>query len=415
MMAGLAAHGLGLGGTIAIQLFSVPLYLSVWSTAEYGEWLTLSAMSVYLTLADLGMVKTAGASMTMAVARGSFSEANALFQSAIVFTTLVCGLLALVIIPAALYLPLPVQVTDEHRRALALLFASVLSCIYSGISNAAFTATGRYAWGELLGNVARLSEWAGGIAGLIIGKSYIAVALGGLIARLCVVLVQFLIPFLDARGLVWGVKLARLDTIRQMVKPAGSFLLLTLTSGLSLQGSTLLVGYLFDSASVTLFNTYRTFARLPVQLTAIVCYTMEPEFSRLYGGKHYQAIKRSYRRLALLAFFQVCATYSVLYLLAPHLLEIWTKGRVPVDVSYIALFLAAMACASLFCVPRSLLVALNRHHRLAVWIFMTVLAGLGLSWSLGKSMGLEGVLISVLATEFVGFLVCTYQADKVLR
>jgi hypothetical protein len=79
MLAGVAAHGLGLGGTIAIQLFSVPLYLSIWSAAEYGEWLTLSAMPVYLTLADLGLVKTAGTSMTMAVARGNFSEANVLF------------------------------------------------------------------------------------------------------------------------------------------------------------------------------------------------------------------------------------------------------------------------------------------------------------------------------------------------
>lgn len=415
MLAGVAAHGLGLGGTIAIQLFSVPLYLSVWSAAEYGEWLTLSAMPVYLTLADLGLVKTAGTSMTMAVARGNFSEANVLFQSAIVFSTLVCGLLALVIIPGALYLPLPVQVTDEHRWALALLFASVLLTTFSGISIAAYTATQRYALGEMISNVARLLEWCGGIAGLLIWKSFAAVALCGLCVRVCMTLVLLGMPFFDARGLMWGVKLARLGMIRQMVKPAGSFLLLTLTSALSLQGSTLMVGYLFDSASVTLFNIYRTFARLPVQMTAIVCYTMEPEFSRLYGAKQYQAIKRSYLRLFLLAFLQVCVTYSLLYWGAPQLLEIWTKGSVPIDLTYIALILAAMVCSSLFWVPRSLLVALNKHHRLAAWIFMTVLVGFGLSWSLGKAMGLEGVLISVLATEFVCLLVCTYQAKKVLR
>jgi O-antigen/teichoic acid export membrane protein len=415
MLAGLAAHGLGLGGTVAIQLFSVPLYLSVWSTAEYGEWLTLSAIPVYLTLADLGIVKTAGTSMTMAVARGSFSEANELFQSAIVFTSLVCGLSGLMIIPGVLYLPLPLQVTDEHRWALALLTSSVLLSIFSGISNAALTATRRYALGELLSNLGRLLEWGGTIVGLILWKSFTAVALGGLCVRLFLTLLQLLIPILDARGLVWGVRLARLDAVRKMVKPAGSFVLLTFTSALSLQGATLLVSYLFDSSSVALFNTYRTFARMPVQLTAIVCHTMEPEFSHLYGNNQYSAIRRSYRRLGLLALFQVCATYSVQYLLAPRLLEIWTKGMVPVNLVYIALFLAAMACASLFCVPRALLVSLNRHHYLAALMLLTVLAGLGGSWFLGKSMGLEGVLISILATEFVGLAVCTYLAKKALR
>jgi hypothetical protein len=52
------------------------LYLLCWDLSTYGTWIVLSAVSSYLSMADFGMVYTAGNRMTMAIARSQpgFSE-----------------------------------------------------------------------------------------------------------------------------------------------------------------------------------------------------------------------------------------------------------------------------------------------------------------------------------------------------
>jgi hypothetical protein len=57
---GLGANAVGQAVSIVIQLFSLPLYLLYWDLSTYGTWIMLSAVPAYLSMADFGMVYTAG-------------------------------------------------------------------------------------------------------------------------------------------------------------------------------------------------------------------------------------------------------------------------------------------------------------------------------------------------------------------
>ena len=59
IMAAMGAGMLGQGVNIAIQLLSLPVFLHWWDLSQYGQWLMLSAMPAYLSMADVGMVSTA--------------------------------------------------------------------------------------------------------------------------------------------------------------------------------------------------------------------------------------------------------------------------------------------------------------------------------------------------------------------
>ena len=63
------------------------------------------------------------------------------------------------------------------------LILSVLLGQFSGLADALFRATGRFALAVFLGNVLRLLEWGGMMAGLYLDGGFFAVAAGGLLVR----------------------------------------------------------------------------------------------------------------------------------------------------------------------------------------------------------------------------------------
>jgi len=91
IVAALGAGAFGQAVNVLIQLLSLPAFLAVWSPTEYGVWLMLSAMTAYMSLADVGLVTAVGNELTMANGRGDGEATNRLFQSALAFMLAVCG------------------------------------------------------------------------------------------------------------------------------------------------------------------------------------------------------------------------------------------------------------------------------------------------------------------------------------
>ena len=166
VIAGLGANSFGMAITIAMQLGSLPLFLHFWNLETYGKWLILSAIPSYLSMADVGMVTAAGNRMTMAMGSSNPFEANQIFQSAQAFMAIVCGVLALIVNPIVLLAPLPWFENMDQRVALAAMSLGALVSLFGGLSEAAFKASERYAFGTMLSNYVRLGELLGSLLGL---------------------------------------------------------------------------------------------------------------------------------------------------------------------------------------------------------------------------------------------------------
>ena len=158
VIVGMGANSFGMAITIAMQLLSLPLFLHYWDTATYGNWLILSAIPAYLSMADVGMVTAAGNKMTMALGRGDSREAKRVFQSAQLFMAVVCSGIAMLAVPLALFAPFPGIDGSDMRLALVALSISTLLALCGGLSEAVFKATQRYAMGTMLGNLTRLAD-----------------------------------------------------------------------------------------------------------------------------------------------------------------------------------------------------------------------------------------------------------------
>jgi O-antigen/teichoic acid export membrane protein len=414
IIAGMGANSFGMAITIGIQLVSLPLFLHYWDTSTYGIWLMLSAIPAYLSMADVGMVSAAGNKMTMAMGKADISEANRVFQSALMFMTVVCGTLALLAVPLILWASLPGLKTFDQRVALSALCVGVLLALFGGLSEAVFKSTERYATGTMLGNYVRLGEWVGFMVGLVAVGSFAAVAMCGLAVRLIGTLAGVVLAGRGKHGLDWGMQAADSEEIRAMIKPAVSFMAFPLANALSFQGLTLLVGALFGPIAVALFNTYRTIARVAVQVTAIFSHALWPEFSRLFGQGASSAIDKLFRRTSLFGATQALLLSLVLYFISPWMLQVWTHGAIEFVPSLMLLMLFYAAVGGIWHVPRVLLMATNQHVGLAYWSLVAGALSVGLAWMLSDLLHLNGVAVAMLMSELFIAIICSLLASSAI-
>ncbi len=414
VLAGMGANSIGMVVSIGIQLISLPLFLHYWDASSYGVWLMLSAIPAYLSMADVGMVTAAGNKMTMAMGSGDHLAANRVFQSAQLFMTIVCGAIALIAVPAILFAPLPWLQNFDQRLALAALCVGVLAALFGGLSEAIFKSTQRYALGTLMSNVVRVGEWLGSMIGLAVFGSFAAVALCGLIVRLIGTVIIAKVASSDQYQIHWGTAAADKQEIREMVKPAASFMAFPLANALSFQGMTLLVGALFGPVAVAIFNTYRTIARLAVQVTAIFSHALWPEFSRLFGQGGVVAIQPLYKRSALLGLAQSVFLSVVLYFISPYLLQFWTHGAITFVPQLMMLMLLYAAIGGVWHIPRVFLMATNQHTDLAYWSLAAGMLSVGLAWLIGNRYDLQGAVMAMLVSETFIAVVCALLAYRAM-
>lgn len=404
---GAGAYGYAQAVSIGTQLVSLPLFLHHWDMATYGTWLALTALPFYLSLADAGISTASSNQMIGLISQGQKARAAEVFQSAVAFLSSV-SLLILLVIAATLWL-LPSSVLDipQWKAVLMLLSISVVLGLFCSLAEVVYKATGGYAAGTYLVTTGRLVEWAGGLTGLVLTRSFIGVAASALLARLgytllCIGLSQRRTDFLR-----WGVRRASLADVRQAAAPGALFLSLSLTNALSLQGFTLLVAATLGPAATAVFNTYRTVARIVVQVTNALSNPLWPELTALKGQRDDGAFWKLYRRANRLGLAIAAAGALLVYGVSPWLLDFWTHGQIPFTATSMALFLLYAAVCSATQVPRVVLMSINRHAGLAGQSLLAAVVALVVAWLVWDSAGMSGVVGAMVLGEALVWLTAT--------
>lgn len=412
MASGAGAYGYAQAVSIGTQLVSLPLFLYYWDMATYGYWLALTALPFYLSLADAGISTASSNQMIALIAQGQKARAAAVFQSAVAFLSSVSLLILLVIGVVLLLLPPATLEAPHWKVVLMLLSISVVLSLFCSLAEVIYKSTGGYAAGTYLVTTGRLADWAGGLIGLVLTQSFVGVAASALLARLAYTLLAIGLSQRRTDFLRWGVRQASMADIQQAAVPGAQFLSLSLTNALSLQGFTLLVAATLGPAATAVFNTYRTVARIVVQVTSALSNPLWPELTALKGQKNDGAFWKLYRRANRLGLLMAAAGALLVYLVAPWLLEVWTHGQIPFTASSMVLFLLYAAVCSATQVPRAVLMSINRHAGLAWQSLVAAVVSLVVAWLLWDRAGMTGVVGAMLLGEALVWFTATRAVHR---
>ena len=411
---GAGAYGYAQAVSIGTQLVSLPLFLHHWDMATYGTWLALTALPFYLSLADAGISTASSNQMIGLITQGQKARAAEVFQSAVAFLASVSLLILLIVGATLLLLPTTALAVPQWKAVLMLLSISVVLGLFCSLAEVIYKATGGYAAGTYLVTTGRLVEWAGGLTGLVLTQSFIGVATSALLARLGYTLLCLWLSQRRTDFLRWGVRRASLADIRQAAAPGALFFSLTLTNALSLQGFTLLVAATLGPAATAVFNTYRTVARIVVQVTNALSNPLWPELTALKGQQDDGAFWKLYRRANRLGLLIAATGALLVYGVSPWLLDLWTHGQMPFTATSMALFLGYAAVCSATQVPRVVLMSINRHAGLAAQSLLAAVVSLVVAWLVWGSAGMAGVVGAMLLGEALVWLTAT-RAVRRLR
>ncbi len=415
MASGAGAYGYAQVVSIGTQLVALPVFLHHWDMATYGYWLALTALPFYLSMADAGISTASCNRMIALIAQGRPARAAEVFESAVAFLLMV-SLLALMVVGGALWLLPDATLQAPHWKAvLMLLSISVVLGLFCSLAEVVYKATGGYAAGTYLVTTGRLVEWAGGLAGLVLTQTFIGVASAALLARLGYTVLSIALSQRRTDFLRWGVARASWADVRQTAAPGALFFSISMTNALSLQGFTLLVAATLGPAATAVFNTYRTIARVVVQVTNALSNPLWPELTALKGRQDDHAFWKLYRRAKHLGLLIAAAGALLVYLASPWLLEVWTHGQIPFTATTMALFLLYAAVCSATQVPRVVLMSINRHGGLAAQSLMAAVASLVVAWLVWRSAGMTGVVAAMVLGEALVWLTATRAVRRLHR
>lgn len=415
-----SATGAGAYGqvvTVVSQLVSVPILLSRWDLATYGYWILLSAVPQYVTLVDLGIVTATGSEMTIARARGVVQRAQELFDAAQAFVAI-----AIVAVAALLYVAIwltPVLEVFPNpmdaRVGLSFLSVSVLVSQANALSESVARSAGRQSTALYISAHCRLAEWIGSIAGFLLFGSFAAVGGGALLARTIAAVVAITFAAKSDASLRWRLRLKDAAKARHLLGPSFSLLAYNVSSALVIQGTSVLAGTVLGPTQLGILNIYRTVSRTAVQATGLLSMATWAEISSIWGRGDVGGLRTLYRRTAALSgvFGLLCGL--LMFGTFPVVLDLWTRGRVPFDVTIAALFCTYAVTASWWHAPRVLLMATNLHTSLGWLLLVTAAAGLVVIYWSTHTFGLTGTAVSLLIIESCSALVAFASVRRKFR
>lgn len=414
IFSGIAANLVGQGLTMAIQLLSLPIFLTYWDMKYYGQWLMLSAGPIYLSMIDGGVVAVAMNKITMLAAIQKHDEANRVFQSALLLTittTVSVFLLALVIIWS---IKIEILADFQNKLALCVLVLNALINLYTGLFDAIFRATDNYAKGIYLLDLARFLEWACAIAGLIFGGNILSVSLGFLFGRVLATLYLLIYVTKKYQQYKWRIKNAKFSELIPLIQPALSWLLFKLGDAINIQGMTILIGIISGPVALVIFNSYRTLSRALLQIISACCNTLWPEISKQYGKGNYLKVKMIYFYGTAMGIFFSIILSTAIFLVFNNLIDYWSKGNIPALDGYFSLFLLCTTISAFWYVGRIVLVATNQHQILAIIYTTLSLFSIGLAWLLSHFFSERGPILALIFSEITIACISTILVNKII-
>lgn len=353
------------------KLVLVPLYLSLWSTGVYGEWMALSALVAYFGVTDFGMNAAAGNAMTAAYARGDLREYRCFQSSAMVFYIGIASAASLLFGILVAIFPIPAWIgirqipSATAATVVWLLAATLLWQMPAAQLASVYRSTGNLAATEWLGNLQSVSLLGVTLIVLLLHGDTLRLAFWGAVPMI-VVTAGIWVNLRGSRPeLLPKLSEARVGSIRELCSPSLLFGLIMLSMAVTLQGPVVLVSMALGGAAVALLVTTRTLTNVIRQAIGAFQVALWPELTRL-DALGAEGSLRWAHRLSVIGSVALHAAFAgALWFEGASVISAWTVGRLTPDIWLLRLFLLALVLQAPWLASSQFTVANNRHRRLA--------------------------------------------------
>lgn len=385
------------------QLLAPPLLLSFWGTDVYGEWLLITSIPMFLSVADLGFTDASAADMSMEIARGNKDRVQKIFQSTLLLTIItmsICCFLA----SGVLFLE-ELRIGEIHFNRIDIVVAYMF-VVYSAllVISRFFLGTlkagGFYARSTMIYDGIQFLELVFLVIAVSSHASLILCATGYVAIRLVNIGALLVLQKREMPWLKLGVDQAERSEVARLFAPAMAAMAIPLAMALNFQGMVWIAGSALGPTAAAVVGTVRTAARVIIQLIGIFSRAAMPLYSvsvATADQKGRRLIQRINAGLTLFLLVPGCIAFAVF---GQRLILLWTHGRIVSEESFLALMAVATALHGMWFFRSTLLLAINQHTRFAVFLTLFTLVSLLAGAPAAKAWGLDGIGAAMIGVEF---------------
>lgn len=409
-----------ISGAIATFL-SVPMFLSLLGWEKYSAWLVVSAIPVWLSMADIGFGSVAANEMSLRVSRGDWTGAERIFQSAWAaifgFTGFsIIGIVALgILLPWSSLLSINSVSSTELSITVIALGCSSLIALQGALFAGLFRAKGRAEMAIFLGGVKPLFDVVFIFIALFIFRNLIAASVALLISQLAYI----------TSGTIWGLRCCReiklgingcnREDLKLCIRKGVAFCVFPIGNAFVLQGATLVVNHALGAAAVVVFNTCRTLVRSAQQILNLLGQSVWPEFSHLVGAGDWSRARRLHHITLASNLIVAIGISLVILTIGPLIYNVWTRHQLHVDRMLMLPFIASILTNALWFCASTIVSASNRHERFAIFYLLGSILSIVICYFLSIKFGIEGAAISALTLDVVIGPLVIGEALKITR
>ncbi|MCP4991173.1 MAG: lipopolysaccharide biosynthesis protein [Colwellia sp.] len=416
---GIASKGFAHIITVAVQLVSVPVFLSQWGSELYGIWIMVSTLPAYLILSGFGFSRIAANKMTMCNAGNDILKANQFFQSGWFVITILSICIFVLIYTMLEYFPFNTTkeiVTEQSLRyTLLYLSAYTLISLQGGFISAGYSCNEYFFISVLSDSFIRLIENCI-LFYVVFASSNMEHAAASLcFSRAFLVAVNYLAMKKFTPWLSFGIKHVKFYIIKELIKPSLSYMAITLTQALNLQGMTLIVGYLMGPVYVVVFNTARTLSRLGVQMISMMNQVLMPELSALLSIKNIVLAQKIVISSGSITLYGAIGFFIFISFFGQDIISVWTSDSVKVMPPFLLLLTIVPILHSLWNNLSIALISINMHKSFALLYLAISIFSLLLAYFTIGSIGLYGAAIAIITMNLLTVLVMWPLALQILE
>lgn len=396
----------GQGVTILIQLGMVPFFFSSWGADYYGAWLQVVAIPMLLAFGDFGFSSTISNKVTEIVATtGKYDEniSNILY-SGLVF--LLCSGVFLVSISLFFLFfidGLPTGYFDEYNVFLLMSLYFILSIFSTFFVNCG-RSVGVYHRQLAIFHFVRLTE-----AFFVVLLLFFE--LGAFEVALTYVFIKFFGLLLLFYGVVVSLDLKRpsarnfrFSNLTGLWNSSLNAFLLPLSLALGLQLPLIYIGSVAGGAAVAFYNSARTLARMPLQISNVVNASFWGGVSHAFAVKDQQSINLIERKVLKINSIVGIASFFILFFSGRYIYSLWVgSGNMFLDDIFVVLAISGVF-TSIWLSMALKYTATNRHSIYTPVYFLFVIVSLIMLFFLDFE-GLYEVSLIMLVPEI---LIVTY-------
>ena len=402
---------------LASRVITIPLFISNYGAIVYGEWVTIIALTGWLSFADFGGQLYFVNQMTIYSSQDDFKSLQRTYTTGLysfIFSSVV--LFAIFSFIAAMtpfisYFKISALGDEQAKLVLFIITLKLFLDLPGGILYGLYRAIGKQATSLMWQNLSAITTLATTLIILSAKLPLVDLALTEFASALFVYLLAciYIRSFIPQDFTLFSVKFFCRKELAIATSPSFHFLLIQLSSLLSVQGSVLLISHLLGSYQVAVYSTVKVIASLVSRCVGIVSHAVWPEITRLYS------LNEKLRLLKLIGYSNIISfVIGSLYIVAlsnygQQLIHMWISGKLQINSQIIVHFSLISVLVSITSIFYNLLMATNSHRISSLVTLVATVVGILLQYLLGSQFSLTGIFYGQLVSLFlIPFASCIY-------